>query len=46
MVSEFVYGDLLRNDAYALLSYTRLAFVDGTSKIIESNEMIVNCRNF
>ena len=35
MVSEFVYGDLLRNEAYALLSYTPVSFVDVTSKIID-----------
>ena len=53
MVLEFVYRDLLRNDAYALHSYTRVSCVDGTSKIIEClpekfrcNEMTVNCREF
>ena len=35
MVSEFVYRDLLRNDAYALHSYTRVSCLDGASKIIE-----------
>ena len=36
MVSEFVYRDHSRNDAYTLHSYTRVSCVDGTSKIIES----------
>ena len=35
MVSEFVYRDHSRNDAYALYSCTQVSCVDGTSKIIE-----------